>query len=302
MLETHKNAVCLAAAGRRCYYTIAYRSIDRAWPAWCVPTCKTVKPRSRSLPGAADIQHRLFLLSLHGLTAAKIPPNISSALDLGCGTGSWTVAFAAVHPSCSVLGVDLTPPYIPSPPSNCHFIAANAEEPWHFGTERFDFIYARFLTAGIKDWPRLWVKFWDHLNPGGIVEVSEAQIPPLSYSGATPGTSPYLKFVDALLNGWLKAGIVANQPHEEHLRRQGFRLVEERTVEWPLGNWCRTETGEALGEMAMENMRTVTQVPGTWKLMRMATDCDEEEARKICSDARRDLDENWRERRFSFRV
>ncbi|KAJ0372402.1 hypothetical protein COL154_000126 [Colletotrichum chrysophilum] len=61
-----------------------------------------------------NLQHELCLLTLDR-TLGLAPPNdenskVNRVLDLGTGTGLWTIDFGDVHPNAEVLGVDLSPP------------------------------------------------------------------------------------------------------------------------------------------------------------------------------------------------
>lgn len=122
----------------------------------------------------------MFKLALGGLTTTEaLPTPLSSVLDLGCGTGIWARQFADSHPSADVLGVDLNPPSNENQQihSNCSFVQGDVEKDWTFATSKiFDFIFARLLIAGIKDWPRLFSTVYDYLRPGGLFEVCEGVI------------------------------------------------------------------------------------------------------------------------------
>jgi hypothetical protein len=67
-------------------------------------------PNDENEQDRLDLQHHLFLLTLKGsLHCAPLPQNIESVLDIGTGTGIWAIDFADLHPSCVVIGTDLSP-------------------------------------------------------------------------------------------------------------------------------------------------------------------------------------------------
>jgi len=56
-----------------------------------------------------DLEHHLITILLDGklhLAPLKSPQRI---LDIGCGTGIWTVDIADQYPSAQVIGTDLFP-------------------------------------------------------------------------------------------------------------------------------------------------------------------------------------------------
>jgi hypothetical protein len=95
-----------------------------------------------------DLQHLVCRLTLNGgLYLAPIPKDLHRAIDVGTGTGKWAVEFAEAHPSCQVIGTDLSPIQPTMVPENCSFMVDNFEEPWVFD-EPFDYIHSRMLTLG----------------------------------------------------------------------------------------------------------------------------------------------------------
>nr|CEG04995.1 unnamed protein product [Fusarium clavum] len=101
-----------------------------------------------------DLQHHLFLLTFdERLHAAPLPEALNRAFDAGCGTGIWAIEFADEHPECEVIGVDLSPIQPSAIPPNVSFYVDDLEESWDY-SKKFDFVFARFLTGSIRDWPK----------------------------------------------------------------------------------------------------------------------------------------------------
>jgi trans-aconitate methyltransferase len=101
-----------------------------------------------------DLQHHAFRLTLDGkLYRAPIGDNIQNVLDVGCGTGIWSIEFADEHPSARVLGTDLSPIQPAQVPPNCEFLIDDCEQDWIFHNQ-FDYIHTRAMVAAVKNWPR----------------------------------------------------------------------------------------------------------------------------------------------------
>lgn len=108
------------------------------------------------------------------LFRAPITKNPQRVLDMGTGTGIWALDFADEFPSAAVTGNDLSPiqPSWVSP--TCKFIIDDLESEWLYKrSEQFDFIHGRAIAGSIKDWPRLYKQIYQHLKPGGWVEIQE---------------------------------------------------------------------------------------------------------------------------------
>jgi Methyltransferase domain len=98
--------------------------------------------------GRLDLQHFVWKISLNGKShLAPISKDIHRAMDAGTGTGKWAIEFADEHPSCEVIGVDLSPIQPTAVPNNCSFLVDNIEEPWVYA-EPFDYIHGRMLGLG----------------------------------------------------------------------------------------------------------------------------------------------------------
>lgn len=122
-----------------------------------------------------DLLHHIFKLMLRGdLLIAPVPPNPQRVLDMGTGTGIWVLDFADEHPSAKVIGTDLSPiqPLWVAP--NSEFLIDDIESEWAYVPEEaFDIIHGRGLAGSIKDWEKLYANIFQHLKPGGYLEMQE---------------------------------------------------------------------------------------------------------------------------------
>ena len=125
------------------------------------------------------MQHQLWQILLNGQLLTVPHLQITSLLDLGCGSAVWTAAVAMKFPETDVVGVDITPPANDFELDNLTFETANMEEPWGFANERsgcYDLISVRVLVSAIRDWPSLIRWCFEHLKPGGWIEIPDVTI------------------------------------------------------------------------------------------------------------------------------
>lgn len=122
-----------------------------------------------------DLHQYVFLLSLNGtLHRAPLPSNLHRVLDMGTGTGIWSIEFADQFLSTIVIGNDLSPIQRRWVPPNCQFYVDDIESDWPYtSAEPFDYIHGRGLGGSVKDWRRLYRNVYDNLKPGGWMEIQE---------------------------------------------------------------------------------------------------------------------------------
>ncbi|EMD42323.1 hypothetical protein CERSUDRAFT_79907 [Gelatoporia subvermispora B] len=104
---------------------------------------------------------------------AESPDHIKSAVDLGCGSGSWILDVARDYPDCSAVAVDLVPMQVRYMPPNCR----SEVDDINLGLQHFygayDVAHARLVSSGVRDYKG----FVDHiarvLRPGGLIILAE---------------------------------------------------------------------------------------------------------------------------------
>jgi len=57
---------------------------------------------------------------------------------------------------------------------NVEFLIEDAEDEW-IGS-KYDYIHIRMLSGALKDWPAFLEKAYNHLNPGGWIELTEFEV------------------------------------------------------------------------------------------------------------------------------
>ncbi|ESK94530.1 tam domain methyltransferase [Moniliophthora roreri MCA 2997] len=102
-------------------------------------------------------------------------------LDLGTGSGLWAVAIADEFPRAEVIGIDLAPLQPRDVPPNCTFELYDLDSgPIPYPDEYFDFVHARSIHFGIRDYDRLLKEIARILRPGGLVLLIEPDLTPLA--------------------------------------------------------------------------------------------------------------------------
>lgn len=123
------------------------------------------------------------------------PQAISTAIDVGCGTGIVTDRIARQLPSAKVYGIDLSnvPEATTPRPSNVSFVKGNFRELCKNGVEHtsasdeknepkflsessVDYAFSRLLWPGMTDWPGYVADVYRTLRPGAWFEVHESHL------------------------------------------------------------------------------------------------------------------------------
>ncbi|KAG8362158.1 hypothetical protein FVEN_g79 [Fusarium venenatum] len=202
-----------------------------------------------------DLQHHLFLLTFEErLHTAPLPKNFKRALDAGCGTGIWAIELADEHPECEVIGVDLSPIQPSAIPPNASFYVDDLEESWDY-SNKFDFIFARFLTGSIQDWPKFFSESFKNLNPGGRIELIDIIYPLLSDDGSLAKDSALSKWSEMLHDIFTKNGRPMDSAlkYNDQLQEAGFTNVNIVKRNWPLNRWPKDPKHKQIGTWAQQN-------------------------------------------------
>lgn len=102
---------------------------------------------------------------------APVEGETKRILDLGCGSGVWTIAMAKKFPHAQVIGVDLapTPVDMDSLPPNCSFEIDDINPGLPHYEGKFDIVHCRIIGAGLQDRVQAKTFVQECLKPGGML-------------------------------------------------------------------------------------------------------------------------------------
>jgi len=167
-----------------------------------------------------DVLHHIFKMICGG-TIFRAPLftyiRPQRVLDMGCGTGIWAIEFADECLEATVIGTDLSPIQPSWLPPNCKFYVDDIEGDWTYPpSEHFDYIHGRALFGSVVDWKGLFSQAFDHLKPGGFLEIQDCH--DISSDDDGLRLVPYLvEWKQQLVEGASKMGIL----YEAH-RLKGY--------------------------------------------------------------------------------
>jgi SAM-dependent methyltransferase len=203
-----------------------------------------------------DLQHCKIALMLDGkLHAAPISETPQNILDLGTGSGIWAIDMADRYPTTRVIGNDIAPVQPTVVPPNCEFEIEDIETDWPYRKSSFDFIHCREFLLAIRDWQRLINQSFEHLQPGGYLEISGTYPHPASDDNTLPEDSAYVEFGDTMRRIADILGTPIDAP--AHWRRQmelaGFEDVHETIYKMPSSPWPKDKRMKQIGAFELTN-------------------------------------------------
>lgn len=188
---------------------------------------------------------------------APIVDNPKNVLDLGTGSGIWSMDFADAYPGAEVIGVDLAPTQPGWVPPNCRFEVDDIEAPWTFKNNNyFDFIFSRDLYFSIRDFPTLIRQCFDYCKPGGYVEF-ECVYGVVGCDDGTLENARGFKEYDQLIGQAARAfgtPLEDSAQFKEWFEAAGFEEVVEQKFKLPTGPWAKDPRLKLVGAFERENL------------------------------------------------
>lgn len=127
------------------------------------------------------------------------------------------------------------------------FLVSDANRPWDMSVAKpkmselgFHFIHVRFLTYGMRDWHAFFVQCWNHLAPGGVLEVLDVGSAPIDPDLASGQDAPaFVRLFWLGQAGCKIVGIDRNGlgQHRIALEAVGFEVLTASEFTMPVGTW-----------------------------------------------------------------
>ncbi|KAI5792544.1 S-adenosyl-L-methionine-dependent methyltransferase [Peziza echinospora] len=197
-----------------------------------------------------DIVHHQMLVVLDGKLHICPLTNPQRILDIGTGTGIWAIDMANEFESAEIIGTDLSPIQPRWVPPNCRFEVDDAESDWTWPRNHFDMIHARHVGFAIKNWTKFIGQIYDHLVPGGWVQLSEHDIKAWSDDDSFPKDSDSAKVINAANEAIALTGLDPDflPKMRGWLEAQGFTEIQEVHYKMPWGVWPKDKKLKEIGK------------------------------------------------------
>jgi len=243
-----------------------------------------------------DILHHLWGLLLDGeLHSAPITKDWlkrGRVLDLGTGTGIWAIDFGDMYPEAEILGTDLSPIQPSWCPPNVRFEIDDFTEDWVYSMDKpFHYIHMRtLLGCAVKDWTKLFKKAYDHLIPGGYIEIQEGEFEAFSEDRTTKG-SAYEEYIKNLVSAGETLGIPFTLKAADYVRfleAAGFVDIKVKRWKVPLGTWAKDQKLKTIGGVFAAAGMTGMEAYGLAMFTRVLGK-SKEEAEDVISRATKDM-------------
>ncbi|KAF9535292.1 S-adenosyl-L-methionine-dependent methyltransferase [Crepidotus variabilis] len=174
-------------------------------------------------------------------------------LDLGTGSGLWAIDTADEFTRAEVIAIDLAPIQPEHVPPNCTFELCDLDEaPIPYPDSFFDFIHARSLHIGIRNYPRLLREVARLLRPGGLVLLIEPTLHPCPAPAGKPPMHGWITLWDTYRKCLRRQNIDVTVPERlsELLSEAGaFESVIIREGNVPVGFWPKDPHSLSIGQL-----------------------------------------------------
>ncbi|KAI8311678.1 hypothetical protein K4K61_011718 [Colletotrichum sp. SAR11_59] len=161
----------------------------------------------------------------------------SAILDIGTSTGIWAIEIGDAFPSAEVTGTDLSPIQPIWVPPNVRFEIDDATLEWTFPKNHFDFIHARTLAGAVQNWPALIHQCYEHVKPGGSIEISEGRANFFCEDDTLKGDSATWQWLSEFRKLSAPLGFDIAPALPDMLKREGFENVKYMQRVVPMGTW-----------------------------------------------------------------
>lgn len=208
------------------------------------------------------MQHAIYRFALAGrlYLAPVAKEKLQHVLDVGTGTGMWSIDMADGNPQAQVVGFDLSPIQPDIVPPNCRFLVNDCNADWLF-SEKFDLIHTRAMTPGIKDWSKYLRQAYDNLRPGGYIELHEIDVPAGCTQASASPTPFFVQWSQYLIEAGKRVGLEFSVAKglQDRLQAAGFENIRIEWQHWPVGTWAKGSKNKQIGRWWAEDMKEVSR-------------------------------------------
>ncbi|KLJ05733.1 hypothetical protein EMPG_10823 [Blastomyces silverae] len=216
----------------------------------------------------------------------------SRVLDCGYGNGGWAVEVAEQHPSCEVIGVDISPHMGPDDtPENLWLQVDDLNRTFTFPPNHFDLVHSRLLASGLhrQRWPRYIRDIKRTLRPGGWVQMVEMYFNVQSDNGTITNdhalrqwSSKYARGIEDVKDPRVAMNL------GNHLTSAGFINIETTLINVPLAPWPNDPRMREIGRMNGPNVHRLLGSLALYPLMKRM-DMSREEFEALVAQARTEV-------------
>lgn len=203
-----------------------------------------------------NVIHQIYLILLDGeLTAVPITKDDPRILDIGTGPGDWTIEMSSLYPEAKIIATDIAVfdagiAHVDIP--NVSFQLDDARGEWTYH-DSFDLIHIRGLSGAFQDWSSIYEQAFQHLSPGGYIQVSDADPAADTVSLANSKNSYLSIYASAMRSAAERAGYPRDlgHLHPSMLHAAGFVDIRVLEREIPIGLWPEDLQEKTLGKMVL---------------------------------------------------
>ncbi|KAK5657495.1 hypothetical protein OQA88_3067 [Cercophora sp. LCS_1] len=204
-----------------------------------------------------DLAHAVMVKTIDDrLFLAPIDPNkMDRILDIGTGTGIWSMAMGDEYPNPLILGNDLSAVQPTWVPPNVKFEIDDVEDEWVHDAP-FDYIFCRYMAGCILNWPKLVNSVYANVKPGGWAEFQDFDLTYYSEDGSLKEDGPTNKWQTLLQSACRTIGREPNPGPQlqKWVEEAGFENITHEKFVVPLGPWPRDKKLKDVGMFNMANI------------------------------------------------
>lgn len=149
------------------------------------------------------------------------------------------------------------------------------------------------LCYAIRDWQKLVAQCWDHLTPGGWLEIQDITMPIRCVEAdVSTVNSALLRGTQYIQQALRKTrGLdttVAGQKLLEMLKDQRFVNVKQESIQWAYGDWPKGKLEKEIGMAHLEGTVLKSQQGLSQGMFRILLDWDDRKAEEFTKEMRKD--------------